>query len=319
MVENNSIAIVIPSYKVSSHIAQVIATLPASIDHIIVVDDMCPEKSGMIAQQIAVNDPRIQVIFHEKNQGVGGAVISGYYAAMDKNCDIVIKMDGDGQMDPGFIPALIEPLKKNKADYTKGCRFSNPETLRNMPKIRLFGNSMLSFILKVCSGYWNVMDPTNGYTAISIRALKKLRFEHLSKRYFFESDMLVHLNIYNCVVRDIAMPSIYGDEKSSLRVGNILLKFPFLLTKRFFKRIFYKFFLFDFNMASVYIITGLPMFIFGTLFGIYRWIYGSMHQEINSTGTIMLSILPIILGIQFILQAIQIDISSIPKKMDDEE
>ncbi|PKP02374.1 MAG: glycosyl transferase family 2 [Bacteroidetes bacterium HGW-Bacteroidetes-6] len=319
MIENLTITVVIPAYKVAAHIAEVINTLPEMIDRIVVVDDKCPQQSGKIAEEMSTLNSKIDVIFHEKNAGVGGAVISGYLHAIENKSDIVVKVDGDGQMDPGFIPALIAPLVSNKADYTKGNRFSEPGSLKSMPRIRLFGNSVLSFMLKVCSGYWNIMDPTNGFTAISERALRKLNLTKISKRYFFESDMLIHLNINNCVVRDIAMPAIYGDEKSSLRISNVLLKFPFLLLKRFFKRILYKYFIYDFNMASVYIVTGMPLFLFGTVYGIYRWIYGVVHQEVNSTGTVMLSILPIILGIQFILQAIQIDINSIPKKKKEDD
>lgn len=306
--------VVIPSYRVSAHLAGVLSTLPEWIDVIIVVDDKCPENSGKIAVEMQKNDSRIEVVFHEKNLGVGGAVMSGYKLALEKNCDIIIKMDGDGQMNPAYIKPLIKPLLKNQADYTKGCRFKEPGSLRNMPRIRLLGNSVLSFLLKACSGYWNIMDPTNGYTAITAKALRKLPMEKITKRYFFESDMLIHLNIYQQVVKDISMPAIYGNEKSSLRIGNILLKFPFLLTGRFFKRIAYRYFLFDFNMASVFILTGLPMFLFGSIFGLYRWWYGIVHQAVNSTGTVMLAILPIIIGIQFLLQAIQIDIHSLPVK-----
>lgn len=222
-------------------------------------------------------------------------------------------------MDTAFIERLLKPLKLKKADYTKGNRFKEPAYLKNMPRIRLFGNSVLSFMLKVCSGYWNIMDPTNGFTAIRTEILRKFNFTKLSKRYFFESDMLVDLNIYGAVVKDIPMPAIYGDEESSLKIGNILLRFPFQLKHRFIKRILYKYFFFDFNMGSVYILVGFPLFLFGTIFGIYRWIYGMVHNEVNSTGTVMLAILPIILGIQFILQAIQIDINSVPKKNDEDE
>lgn len=319
MAEENKTAVVIPSYKVAKHIKDVLAGIPNNIDYIIVVDDKCPQNSGKIAEEIAIKDPRIHLVYHKKNGGIGTAVISGYKKALELNVDYIVKMDGDGQMNPNFIEKLLKPLIKNKADYTKGNRFKEPAYLKNMPRIRLLGNSMLSFLLKVCSGYWNIMDPTNGFTAIRTDMLKKFKFEKLSKRYFFESDMLIHLNIYNGVVKDIPMPAIYGDEDSSLHIGKILLRFPFQLKHRFIKRILYKYFFFDFNMGSVYTLVGIPMFFFGSIFGIYRWIYGVVHNEVNSTGTVMLAILPIILGIQFILQAIQIDINSVPKKKDEDE
>ena len=319
MSKNDKIAVVIPAYKVEKHLKKVISNLPDFIDHIIVIDDNCPQKSGNIAQKMAEQNSKISIIFHKKNTGVGGAVMSGYKKALDLECDYIIKMDGDGQMDPAFIPKILKPLQKNKADYCKGNRFQEPAYLKNMPKIRLLGNSLMSFVMKLCSGYWDIMDPTNGYTAINASTLKKLNLKKISKRYFFESDMLVHLNIFNAVVKDIAMPAIYGEEESSLRIGSILLRFPFLIKRRFCKRILYKYFFYDFNMASIYTLIGVPFFLFGSVFGVYRWIYGVMHDEVNSTGTVMLAILPIILGIQFILQAIQIDINSVPKKNNEDD
>ncbi|PLW92291.1 MAG: glycosyl transferase family 2 [Marinilabiliales bacterium] len=314
MSSSDKTAVVIPAYKVSRHIEKVIEGIPGFINFIIVVDDKCPQNSGKIAEELIKKDHRINVVFHEKNGGVGAAVISGYQKAIELGADYIVKMDGDGQMDPEYLDKLLKPLRENKADYCKGNRFKERAYLKNMPRIRLLGNSAMSFMLKVCSGYWNIMDPTNGFTAIRTEMLQRFNFEKLSKRYFFESDMLVHLNIYNGVVKDVPMPAIYGEEESSLKIGNVLLRFPFQLKHRFLKRILYKYFFFDFNMGSVYTLVGVPMFLFGTIFGIYRWIYGVMNDEINSTGTVMLAILPIILGIQFILQAIQIDINSVPKK-----
>jgi len=314
MLESFSIAVVIPAYKVVNHLEQVINTVPEFVDHIIVVDDKCPVGSGTIATRLEETNPKLHSVFHSENTGVGGAVISGYKKAAELSADLIVKMDGDGQMDPSYLPTLLAPLLAGNADYTKGNRFTDRELLRSMPKVRLIGNSLLSFILKLCSGYWNVMDPTNGYTAITSKTASKLNTKSLSKRYFFESDMLVHLNIQNAVVRDVPMTAIYGDEESSLNVGNILLKFPKLLIKRFLKRVFLKYFVYDFNMASVYLILGVPLLLFGTFFGCVKWIQSVAQNEIATTGTVMLSVLPIILGVQFILQAIQIDINSVPSK-----
>ena len=159
-----TIAVVIPAYKVSSHIEGVIASIGKNVAHIIVVDDACPEQSGEVAKK--VKDSRVTVIFHEKNQGVGGATVTGYKAALDTPADIIVKLDGDGQMNPGFIPQLIAPLVTNLADYSKGNRFSSVENLESMPFIRVLGNAGLSFMTKLSSGYWTVTDPTNGFTAI---------------------------------------------------------------------------------------------------------------------------------------------------------
>jgi len=312
--QKHIIAVILPSYKVKGHIKEVVETIPDFIDHIIVVDDKCPEGSGKYIEHCFAGNERVKIIYHDVNKGVGGAVISGYKLALELNVDIAVKMDGDGQMDPQYLKQLIGPIIQNKADYTKGNRFYDFKALKKMPKIRLFGNSILSFLLKVASGYWNIMDPTNGFTAINKEAIESLNFDRISNRYFFESDMLINLNICNKVVKDVNIPAFYGNEKSSMNIKSIALKFPLLLCRRFFKRILLKYFVYDFNMASVYTLVGLPMLLFGAGFGIYRWVYGVMHGIENSTGTVMLSVLPLILGVQFILQAISIDINSVPKK-----
>ena len=307
------IAVVIPTYKATLHLSEVIEGIPSYIHHIIVVDDRCPDKSGEIAQKMAETDPRIHVIFHEKNKGVGGAMVTGYKAALELNCDIVVKMDSDCQMDPSYLPELLHPIINNKAGYAKGNRFVDFKALRSMPTLRLMGNSLLSFMVKACSGYWNIMDPTNGYTAISAEALKKINLDKLANDFFFESDMLIRLNIQNAVIRDVAIPARYGNETSNLSIRRTLLKFPFLLTKGLIKRFVLKYLIFDFNMASIYTLIGFPMVIWGLGFGIFKWIENSSHGIPTPTGTVMMSVLPLILGTQFILAAINIDIQSTPK------
>lgn len=305
------IAIVIPCYKVAYYISSVISDIPKNVSHIIVVDDKCPQNSGKIAEEL--NNTLVSVIYHSENKGVGGAVITGYKKALELGADIVVKLDGDGQMDINYIQALIQPIIDGKADYTKGNRFTDFKALARMPKIRLLGNSGLSFLVKAASGYWTIMDPTNGYTAISRHAIENLELDKIAQRYFFESDILINLNIENAVVLDVPIPAKYGDEKSSLSIIRTLFGFPPKLFKGLCKRIFLKYFIYDFNMISVYLIIGIPLLTFGLFFGLYHWLVAS---EVISTpiGTVMLAVLPIILGIQFLLQAIQIDMNNIPKK-----
>ncbi|MDG2332129.1 MAG: glycosyltransferase family 2 protein [Flavobacteriales bacterium] len=312
---NQKIAIVIPAYKVGGHICNVLNAVPSGIDHVIVVDDACPEGSGKVVEKNSFEQiESLVVLYHQKNRGVGGAVVTGYKKALELGCDVVVKIDGDGQMDLDQIPAIVRPLMLNKADYVKGNRFVDFKALRSMPKLRLIGNSVLSFTLKVVSGNWHIMDPTNGYTAINALALKRINLDEISKRYFFESDMLINLNIHKCVVRDVPMAAFYGDEESSLSVRKVLFQFPFYLLRGFIKRIVLKYFIYDFNMASIYILFGFPMLIWGILFGAYEWWLHATAGTITPTGTVMLSVLPLILGTQLILQAITIDINSIPKK-----
>ena len=310
MLENKKITIVIPAYNVLKHLKDAIISIPDFVDKIIVVDDKCPQNSGKIVENL----DRVTVIYHSKNQGVGGAVFSGYKEAIKQECDIVVKIDGDGQMDTAYLQKLITPLIDNKADYTKGNRFFDLTKLKTMPKMRLFGNSVLSFLVKAASGYWNIMDPTNGYTAITKKAIKLLEYRSIDKRYFFETSMLINLNIMNLVVKDVPIPAKYGDEESNLSIFKSAVEFPRKLLKGFLKRIFYRYFLYDFNMGSIYLILGLPMFLFGVIFGGYRWYLSAVYDIANPIGTVMLVALSTILGVQFLVGGVGVDMSNIPKE-----
>jgi glycosyltransferase involved in cell wall biosynthesis len=305
-------AVVIPCYRVGSTIRDIICTIPDIIDVIIVVDDCCPEQSGKLAQE--TGDSKVVVVTHNQNKGVGGAMISGYRKALELQSDIIIKMDGDGQMDPAYIEALISPILNGEADYTKGNRFYDFKALRAMPKVRLIGNNILSFLEKIFCGYWDIMDPTNGYTAIDRRVLEKLRLDKIAKCYFFESHMLLNLYLINAVVKDVTIPAKYENNNSSLKIRKTLLKFPPRLVYGFVKRILLKYFIYDFNMASIYILLGFPMFLWSAIFGIFRWIGSSVRGVPQTAGTIMLSALPLIISFEMLLQAINIDINSVPKR-----
>ena len=307
-----TIAVVIPAYKVSSHIEGVIASIGKNVAHIIVVDDACPEKSGEVAKN--VKDPRVTVLFHEKNQGVGGATVTGYKAALNKPADIIVKLDGDGQMDPGFIPQLIAPLVANLADYSKGNRFSSVENLESMPFIRVLGNAGLSFMTKLSSGYWTVTDPTNGFTAIRREILQELRFAKLHRRFFFESDMLFRLNLLGAAVADVPMKANYGSEKSNLNVLKSLFQFPWLHFVNHQKRIFYSYYLKEMSIASFELPLGLGLLGFGTIFGINAWISASAAGQATTTGNVMIAALPIIIGFQLVLAFLSYDIAQTPKR-----
>ena len=311
MVEN--IACVIPSYRVKHKILDVIAGIGSEVNKIYVVDDKCPEKSGLFVQQNC-KDERVEVIFHEKNKGVGGAVKSGYRRALADNCDIVVKIDGDGQMDAKLIPLFLHPILIGEADYVKGNRFFNLASLSKMPGIRIIGNSLLSIINKFVNGYWNIMDPTNGFTAIHKTALSMLELDKIADTYFFESDMLFRLGTIRAVVYDLPMQAKYADEKSSLVISRILFQFPPKYIKRYFKRIFYSYFLRDFNAGTIELILGSALFVFGVIEGIYHWIQ-SVESNITATsGTVMLAALPTILGFQLLISGLQYDIRNLPMK-----
>jgi len=314
MYKKNKIGIVIPTYKSKNHIKFVLDGIPDWVDYIFVVDDKCPQDTGVFVQEKYKNESRIIVIFKDVNQGVGGATITGYKKALELNCDIIIKMDSDNQMDPAYLHKLANPIVNKEARYTKGNRFVDFKELRSMPRFRLMGNSALSFMVKASSGYWNIMDPTNGYTAISSIALGKLNLDGISKRFFFESDMLINLNIQNTVIQDVAIPARYGDENSSLSIWSTAIKFPPKLFKGIIKRFFFKYMIYDFNMVSVYTLVGIPLLLWGIGYGLFKWIQNYYLGVETPAGTVMLSVLPLILGTQFMLAAINIDIESTPGK-----
>jgi len=185
------VAVAIPCYKVTRHVLSVIGAIGPEVESIYAVDDACPEGSGGFIEKNNT-DPRVRVLYHVENQGVGGAVITAYKAALIDGIDVVVKIDGDGQMNPALVPNFVRAIVRGKADYTKGNRFYRPESLRSMPWLRLFGNAGLSFVNKMSTGYWPIMDPTNGYTAIHTAVLRELPLDKLARGYFFESDMLYH-------------------------------------------------------------------------------------------------------------------------------
>lgn len=306
------VAVVIPSYRVTKHILSVLAAIGPEVSRIFVVDDCCPDHSGDFVRENC-SDPRVVVLRNEINQGVGGAVMAGYRAAIEDKADIVVKIDGDGQMDPSLISQFIKPIVEGQADYTKGNRFFNLNQLREMPALRLFGNAVLSFLNKLSSGYWDIFDPTNGYTAIHTSIAKQLPYEKISSRYFFESDMLFRLNLLRAVVRDIPMDAKYGDEVSNLNVTKVVGEFFVKHIRNFFKRVFYNYYLRDLALASIELPLGLILFLFGTGFGIYQWTHSVMDGVATPAGTVMLSALPTLMGLQLILAFLSYDISSVPR------
>ena len=256
----------------------------------------------------------MKVVFNSENQGVGGAVMTGYKEAIDDGADLIVKIDGDGQMDPSLLLNFIEPLILGEADYTKGNRFFDLEQIRVMPKFRLFGNSILSLMTKFSSGYWDIFDPTNGYTAIHASVAKRLPFDKISKRYFFESDILFRLNTIRAVVVDIPMDAKYADETSNLKVKSIILEFLFKNTKNFFKRIFYNYYLRDLSLGSIELPVGLLMLVFSLVYSTYHWSISLETDVATLPGTVMLAALPMLMGLQLVLSFLGHDISAVPNR-----
>lgn len=300
------IAVILPCYKSREFVLDVISLVGSEVDIIIAVDDCCPEKTGQYITE-NVQDTRVSVLFHEENQGVGGAMLTGYRAALAAHCDIMIKIDSDGQMDPRLIPLAARPIINGYADYVKGNRFFNLEDVKVMPKVRLIGNLGLSFLTKLSTGYWDIFDPTNGYTAIHRLALENLPFDKINKRYFFETDMLFRLNLSSAVVADFAMSAKYGQERSNLNVLKSLFEFFGKHICLFCKRIIYQYFLRDFNIASVSLIFSFILLLIGCGLGTFFWIRAAQENSVSTTGQVMLAVTPILLGTQFLFYFIVAD------------
>jgi glycosyltransferase involved in cell wall biosynthesis len=308
-----SIAVIIPCYKVTASILDVLTAIRDDVCAIYIVDDACPEKTGMFVKTRST-DPRVKVLFHKHNQGVGGAVLTGYHAALCDGHHIMVKIDGDGQMDPAILPHFVSPIISGDFDYTKGNRFYTIESLESMPKIRIFGNAVLSFMTKISSGYWSIFDPTNGYTAVHRDILEKLPFHKISQRYFFETDMLFHLNLARARVTDVPMNACYKGEVSNLHIKKVIFEFAYKNLRNFLMRIFYNYYLRDMAIASIELPVGLFLIALGAGFGMKWWIHSLQTGIFTSAGSVMLAALPIILGTQLLLSVISYDISSEPNR-----
>lgn len=312
-VGDTKIAVVIPCYNVSRHIESVVSELPQTISWIIPVNDCSKDQTQEILDTLAQRDGRIQIVQHAENQGVGGAMISGYIRALELGAQIVVKMDGDGQMDSANIPILLQPILEGRADFSKGNRFRDFKALRSMPILRRVGNLGLSFMIKAASGYWNIFDPTNGYTAVRGDVLKQMELDRLHKRYYFETSMIAELYLMDAVIQDVPMKAKYGDEISGLSIGKTILEFPPKLLMTFIRRILLKYFLYDFNLGSLYLLAGVPIFLFGMIFGLVKYRFYLEMGVGAPTGTVVIPTLLIILGFQLLLAGLAYDVNNYPK------
>jgi dolichol-phosphate mannosyltransferase len=306
------ISVVIPCYRVASQILDVLGKIGPDVDAIYVVDDACPQGTANLVQE-KCEDARVIVLSHEANLGVGGATITGYRRAIVDGADIVVKLDGDGQMDPANIEQLIRPIRDGLADYAKGNRFFDPEYVVSMPKMRLFGNAVLSLFAKLSTGYWDLFDPNNGFTAISARVLERLPLHKISNGYFFESDMLFRLNSYRAVAVDVPMQAIYGTEKSGISLPSAAVEFFVKHWVNTIKRIFYNYYLRDFSIASLELILGLALVLFGGVVGALFWWASISTGVVATAGRVMLAALPVIVGIFLLLSFLNYDIRNVPR------
>jgi dolichol-phosphate mannosyltransferase len=307
------IGVVIPAYRVERHIEQVIRGLPAFVSSIIVVEDASPDRTRERVAGLAERDRRITLLSHATNRGVGGAMRTGLTEALRQGLDLVVKMDGDDQMDPAWLPQLVAPLAAGTADMVKGNRYATLGSLKAMPPVRMAGNAGLTFLVKLASGYWNTFDPANGYFAVRTSVLERMNLDKLPSRYFFESGFLIELGILRAAVQDIAIPARYGDERSSLSVLRTLVGFPPRLMWGLVRRLFWRYFVYDFTALSVFLLLGLPLLVSGVVYGTVVYVELAKLNENATAGQVMLAAMPIILGAQLLLQAVVLDIANVPR------
>ncbi|TAJ16974.1 MAG: glycosyltransferase family 2 protein [Planctomycetota bacterium] len=304
------IGVVIPCYRVARQIERVVAGIPPWIEAILCVEDKSPDDTLAVLERL--RDPRVRVLRHDENGGVGAAVQTGFDAARALGLHIVVKMDGDDQMDPAHLPRLVAPLYEGRADMTKGNRWGDGTALRQMPLVRIVGNTGLTFLVKFASGHWSLFDPANGYLALRTEVLGMLR-RRLPARYFFESGLLIELGIVGGVVQDVSIPARYGDEHSSLSIPRALLGFPPRLLHGFLRRVLWRYFLYDFGAVSVFVLLGVPLLLCGSGYGAWVWYAMNTKDAYASSGQVMLAAMPIILGFQMLLQSIVLDIHNTPR------
>jgi glycosyltransferase involved in cell wall biosynthesis len=306
------IAVVVPCYRVTRHIGAVLAAIPAEVDLVVCVDDACPDGSGDLIER-TVDDPRVRVLRHAANRGVGGAVMTGYRAAIEAGASVLVKLDGDGQMAPALVPLLVAPILRGDADYTKGNRFWDLTHIQRMPLVRRLGNLGLSFLAKLSTGYWDVFDPTNGYTALHAAVAARLPMGAISERYFFETDLLFRLGILRAKVVDVPMDARYGDERSHLSVGRVLVEFAWKHLRNLGKRVAYNYFLRDLSIGSVELLAAVALGGFALAFGGYHWAASIASGEATPVGTIMVATVAAISALQFLLAFVAHDIAAVPR------
>ena len=309
MYKKHSITAVVPAYNEQKLIGQTISSMPDFVDRIIVVDDKSTDSTVAMAE--SVGDPRVLIVQHEQNRGVGGAILTGHKYALELGGDIDVVMAGDAQMDPDYLPNLLDPLCHDGYEFTKANRFFSRTSYAGMPALRLFGSVVLSFMSKVASGYWNLFDPQNGYTAVRATALRRLDLNAVAIGYEFENDLLIWLNIAGARAKDIPIPARYGDEASTMRIHKVAPRIARLLFRGFWRRMFLKHVLASFSPIALLFFTGLALIMFGLVVGVWALLH-TLGPATASTGTVLLAVAPLLTGIHMLISAWTLDIQSTP-------
>jgi glycosyltransferase involved in cell wall biosynthesis len=313
MYKGKRVTVVVPAHNEEALIAATLAGIPDYVDSVIVVDDASTDRSAEIARELAATESRISVLEHEQNQGVGGTVVDGYKSAVEQGSDIAVVMAGDNQMDPGCLPQLLDKITDDGYDAAKGNRFlGSSSSLSKMPKYRQFGNILLTIMTKAASGYWSLFDSQNGYYAVTTDTLRRLDLDRVARRYDLENSILIQMNIIGARVADVAIPARYGEEVSGIRLWRVAPRLLLTLFFGFFLRIYRKYVLYNFHPIALFLYSGLVLMAWGIAFGAWAAVQ-SIGEDAASTGTVMLAVLPFLMGFQLMLSAIVLDIQNEPK------
>lgn len=309
MLEDAKIAVVIPCYNEETQITTVLETMPDFVDRIFVIDDLSTDKTTEVVRGYIerTGDSRITLLEHEVNQGVGGAIATGYKSALAEEIDATAVMAGDAQMDPDELVSIVEPVVRGECDYTKGNRLFSGDAWNIIPRVRYLGNSMLSLLTKIASGYWHVADSQSGYTAISLQALQTIDWDKMYKRYGQPNDLLVRLNIYSFSVRDVPIRPVYGvGEKSGIKPLRMIPKLSTLMFRLFWFRMFHKYVIRDFHPLLFFYLAATALLPTGTLFGLYLLIKRVAVGPIAETSALFAAFM-VIMGLQFLFFAMWLD------------
>jgi glycosyltransferase involved in cell wall biosynthesis len=313
MYKGARVAAVVPAYNESKMIGEVISTMPSYVDFIVIVDDCSPDNTSEVVN--SYTDSRVHLIRHEANKGVGGAIITGHKAAMELGADVNVIMAGDAQMDPAYLPSILDRVTSDGYGFAKANRFFAPESFKGMPGYRVFGNILLSFLTKLTSGYWHLFDPQNGYTAIRSSVLKRVPLDQVAQRYSFENDLLVHLNILQVSAVDVPVPAVYGNEVSSIKLRKVIPELTGMLVSGFWRRIWYRYVLWSFSPIALLLFIGLALEVFGLAVSIWL-LFQIAASAVATAATVMLAALPLMIGTQMLISALQLDIQASPSQPD---
>lgn len=310
ILDSRRIVALVPSYNEAPHVGGVVRTMPEFVDDIVVVDDCSSD--GTAEAALEPGDPRVTLIRHDPNQGLGASLIDAHKKALELGGDIMVVMAGDGQMDPAYLPALLAPIVEEGYDFSKGNRFFDTGSWEGMPRHRIFGNVVLTFLTKLATGYWDMFDPQNGYTAITRRASERIEWDKVARDYSFENDVLARLGVLRARVKDVDIPAVYGDEISDIKLSTVIPSLLRTLRRSFWRRFWLRYVVRSFSPVALFAFSSVVLLAWAVVFG--AWVIAQKIGGVSpTTATVMLVVLPLLMGFEMMLAAFVLDIMNTPK------